>query len=150
MLCEIRNWDWQPDTKGYDVETGAHELVQERDHFRPRRFMVVAGVTVVIGVLAVVAAWGLLRLTLAGLTARGKLETPGAPRAIAGPVSGVEQSMYSTDLSGQVNRADRAAELKQYRWVDKDRGIIAIPVDKAMQVLAQPNPPEGAPRCSMN
>jgi hypothetical protein len=34
-------------------------------------------------------------------------------------------------------RAEKRAQLESYRWIDRDRGIVAIPIARAMELLAQ-------------
>ncbi len=33
--------------------------------------------------------------------------------------------------------ANQAAGLTEYRWIDQDKNIVAIPIDKAMQIVVQ-------------
>lgn len=57
------------------------------------------------------------------------------------------QSHPTSDLASE--RARENAALSGYRWADRDGGVAIIPIDRAMQLLAQPKPrhasKEGSP-----
>ena len=42
-------------------------------------------------------------------------------------------------------KAARQAELNSYRWVDRGKGIVSIPIGRAMQIVAQRGIPPTAP-----
>lgn len=41
-------------------------------------------------------------------------------------------------------------QLKNYYWIDKGKGIVAIPIDRAMQIIAQKGVPPSKPAASPN
>src|SRR5690348_8975891 len=45
------------------------------------------------------------------------------------------QSAPQLDIAAY--RAQKRAELDSYRWIDRERGIVAIPIARAMELLAE-------------
>jgi hypothetical protein len=43
-------------------------------------------------------------------------------------------------------RAAEEAQLHSYRWVDREAGIAAIPIERAMEILAQRGLPKQKPQ----
>jgi hypothetical protein len=92
----------------------------------------------IIGFLAFVA------VSLVGLRAyyawdgRGPVVTP--PRPFAPP-------RLQTDPVGDLNRlkAQQRAQLTGYGWVDRDRGLARIPIERAMDMIAARGPDAYAP-----
>ncbi len=41
-------------------------------------------------------------------------------------------------------RADQEQQLSGYRWVDRERGVVAIPIERAMELVARELPSRGA------
>ncbi len=82
------------------------------------------------------------------------------PQAVLPPEVGqtkiglVEQQLFDTNLRGARDRAARQAHLDGYGWVDRQAGIIHLPIARAMELVAQgvrvpagqapPPPPIGA------
>jgi hypothetical protein len=72
------------------------------------------------------------------------------PEAMSVPPPNL-QAMPTQDLTAFRYREDRV--LHSYGWVDKDAGIVRIPIDEAMRILAErglpavaPSPPAESPR----
>lgn len=89
--------------------------------------------------LARLAAGALGLFALAGATAaliqRDELGalTDGREAAATAPAPGViEQNTRARDLA-----AARHVQLREYGWVDRDKGIIRIPIDRAMQLVVE-------------
>jgi len=49
----------------------------------------------------------------------------------------VDQVPFSSDKRLPKWRHDRKMQLEHYGWVDKTKGIVRIPIDRAMELLAQ-------------
>jgi len=58
----------------------------------------------------------------------------------------VDQVLFTGDHRLADWRAERAARLNGYGWVDRSKGIAHIPIDKAMDEIAAGALPEGAPK----
>lgn len=115
---------------------------------RDIRFVVIVIAWIVLfGVLALVAlvSGGLLRLLskpLAVTTAPNPIENPGLP---ARP----RLELHLPEKLRQLRAAEEAV-LNHYGWVDRARGVVHIPIDRAMQDVleeglpARKNSPEAA------
>jgi hypothetical protein len=58
----------------------------------------------------------------------------------------VDQVPFITDHRLESWRAERAARLNGYGWVDKAKGIAHVPIEKALDAVATGALPAGAPR----
>jgi len=68
---------------------------------------------------------------------RGRLPPP--PR-----LEGIQQRQGGTRPDHADERSGAAAELNEFRWVDRTAGVVAIPLDTAMQLVVEQNrPPTG-------
>ena len=75
-------------------------------------------------------------------TAREKqLDTSGSPLADTREIPTAPQLQVnpSTDLIQL--RAREQARLDSYGWVDRQQGLVHIPIERAMEMLAEPSPP---------
>jgi hypothetical protein len=88
--------------------------------------------------ILVIAAGSLLLLfgSIGGLAIVYRIDAPSAspppPRVFAEP-------RLRVDEAGQLHerQAHQRAELEQYRWIDKQNGVIRIPVARAMELIAK-------------
>ncbi len=114
---------------------GVHEGHEERDvHARPIALAALA--LAVVMVAAFVSMDVLFRILAAGQTARTAkpsplaaqygLKEPPAPRLQTAPLKDLQ------DL-----RARDAAALHAYAWVDREAGVVRIPIARAIEVLAE-------------
>jgi len=88
---------------------------------------------VVIAALAVAVAIG-SSLTAAYALFHGPgATTVSGPPAVASPVA--LQPAPERDISAY--RADKQRQISEYAWVDRDRGIVRIPIERAMELRAQ-------------
>jgi hypothetical protein len=58
----------------------------------------------------------------------------------------VDQVLFEGDQRVTTWRAARAARLNGYGWVDRSKGIVHIPIERAMDEAASGMLPEGAPK----
>jgi hypothetical protein len=98
------------------------------------------GLLVLIACTAVAIMWRVMAYethdtgTLRGSPLAGLRPLPPTPRLQITP---------STDLKG--TREQEHDLLSTYGWVDKDKGVARIPIDRAMDLLAQRGLPQGKP-----
>ena len=123
-----------------DVATG-----YEHGDIRPRFVLLGAGLLLaVMGLVLVSITWLQVQATDTPVTVGRPSElidgldgaaapTPAAPRLEAQP--GQEFSAY---------RTAEAQKLTTYRWVDRQAGVVAIPIDRAMDLLAEQGLPTRA------
>ncbi len=55
-------------------------------------------------------------------------------------VARVEQELYGEQGKGQALEAKERRALEHYHWVDKDRGLVSIPIDQAMDLVLEERP----------
>jgi hypothetical protein len=63
------------------------------------------------------------------------------PSAQAGELRGFAAPRLETDPARDIAAFDRekAAKLHGYRWIDRSRGQVQIPIERAMELLPQPD-----------
>ena len=49
----------------------------------------------------------------------------------------VEKVILVPEKNSESILANQAAALTEYRWINQDKNIVAIPIDKAMQIVVQ-------------
>ena len=111
------------------------DLLQEDDHVSHRN--VILGMLVVFAVTAAMIVWA-WATTDQGLAER----RPGRdfPDERLGPrkdVLGVRQAILRHGGVGEVRDAHSPRELDAYRWLDPDRRIVTLPIEQAMDRIAE-------------
>ncbi|KYF47766.1 hypothetical protein BE08_42655 [Sorangium cellulosum] len=119
------------------------DVRQEEDELPWRRILAIALAVIVIFV--VLGAWAvmILREREAALRAAGRsmghAREGFAPR---GTVSGVDLRIFRRAASGEdglgtvLNRRKRE-ELGRFGWADRERGLVQIPIEDAMRLVAE-------------
>jgi hypothetical protein len=110
-------------------------LAQEEDRLPWATILLVFLVTALVGVLLVVWAFYAMK-------AREHVLRPSAafPERDLGPrrnVGGELQELYGGTGPGQLLEQHQRQDLSHFRWVDKAHGIVAIPIDEAMELVAR-------------
>ncbi len=109
----------------------AFEVAQEDDAVAARKVSAVMVTGVVVTVLAVAIAGWILAATRAGLPWHEAATAPVAPRQIARiHQTPIERTRHGLDLRERQRRS-----LEEYRWLDRERGIVQIPIERAMQIV---------------
>jgi len=107
------------------------------------QFLVGLAVTCVVVAFLLVAFYRGMRSYVAGLQPPPPLMKFEASRTAPGPVL---QDKPTPDL--RAFRAQEDAILSTYGWADKSRGVVRIPVEEAMRLLAERGLPRTAPEPS--
>jgi len=72
---------------------------------------------------------------------------PRIPAELGKPEIGiVDQVLFEGDQRVAVWRAQRAARLNGYGWVDRSKGIAHIPIERAIEQVLNGTLPDGAPK----
>jgi hypothetical protein len=116
---------------------------QEREHVHGARLAQIAVASVVITIASVLVAWGMERATT---THASQYSTAPPPPAGLGTV---ERSLFLAEPGrGRAEIRARRAELDRWAWVDRDAGLVSMPVDRAIDLwaarhdaAAPPSPP---------
>ncbi len=114
-------------------ETGRPTVRQERDHVARTP---VYGAAFVLAVL--LATCGVVTWVAAGnapltIGRRAAPDTKEVPR----DVNTIDLALFSAGLPARGNPDETRRTLETYGWVDRDRGIVRIPVRRAMELLAE-------------
>jgi hypothetical protein len=91
-------------------------------------------------VFAIVAAFATTHVGNADRASTRVAASPGKPPPIAGPVT------LQPDPEQDIRqfRTEKQRLLEAYGWVDREHGIARIPIERAMQLLANPPAASGS------
>ncbi len=104
----------------------------EEDRVPGRAIAITAIVALAVGAIGVGAAGGILRFE-----SNGRPSPP--PPVHASPQIGiVEQTLIGATRRGLDERAKQKDALTRFGWVDRKRGIVRIPIDRAMDLVVDP------------
>jgi hypothetical protein len=126
---------------GHDLAHGQVRAEEDRVHTP-----VVVGVGVaslLVFLLAGAAAVGYLRMRQGQ---HPPIVIP--PEAGQSKIGMVEQDLFDVAVRGEQDATRRKAKLGRYGWVDREKGIVHLPIDRAMELVAQgvrPGPKPGTP-----
>lgn len=104
---------------------------QESDSIPGWSIVAVAISAVIIGVGSVLISSELLTRWQHGLEGGPPPRPAQAPRT----VGMVEQTLIADDRLGLRIAAEKRAELERYGWVDRQKGLIRIPIERAFDLL---------------
>jgi hypothetical protein len=108
---------------------------------------VIAVGVVALVVFALGTIWAVAILHRETARAHATTGVTSRPALIGQPEIGiVDQVLFSGDHRLADWRAERAARLNGYGWIDRSKGIAHIPIEKAMDEVASGALPEGAPK----
>jgi len=114
---------------------------QEDDVVASRRIVLVTAAAVVVALAAVFAASVLLERDLGSL--RAGAPTGASARAAGRRIANVEQTPILAARDGLDLRDLQRRELSRARWLDRDAGVAAIPIERAMDLVAGEEGAEG-------
>ena len=115
------------------------ELHQEDDDVPRWKVLAALLATRVIGAIFIAAAVSLNAARIAELRPSGFFpERWLGPRR---PVGRVRQDVFGEHRLGPTLAARKEQELGSYGWVDRDRGVVRIPIDRAMDLVEQGRKP---------
>jgi hypothetical protein len=126
-----------------DHEPGHGRVRAEEDRVDSRTIVAVGLGSLVLFLLAGAAAVGYLRMR------QGEHPPLVIPPEIGQSKIGmIEQDQFDVAVRGEDDRARRRERLESYGWVDREKGIVHLPIERAMELVAQgvrPAPGPGAP-----
>lgn len=117
---------------------GDFEVHQEDDVIPSRRLALITALSLVTGIVGVFFAWLVLETNTGGI--RSTLPGGAGPAPASSTISGLEQSPIFGAGRGNDLKAAERVELSQYRWLDRDAGVAAIPIERAMDLVIQGSP----------
>jgi hypothetical protein len=113
---------------------GAFAVRQEDDTIAAGRLVKIAGLSIGVGLIGVLVSALLLETNTGGI--RGHLPAGATPRAAGRAIAGIEQTPLFGAADGLDLRQRQRDELSHYRWVDRDAGLAAIPIERAIDLVA--------------
>jgi hypothetical protein len=117
------------------LETGAFAVRQEQDSIAGGRLVKIAVLAIAVGLTGVAFSVLLLETNTGGI--RGHLPGGASPRAAGSAIADVAQTPLFGAADGLALRRKQRDELSRYRWVDRDAGLAAIPIEQAMDLVAR-------------
>jgi hypothetical protein len=114
---------------------GHFEVRQEADVLPSPTLVKVATAAVAIGLLGVFFSALLLETNIGGIRASAANGQP--PPAAGSEIARIEQAPILGPARGLDLRDREREELSRYRWVDRDAGLAAIPIERAMDLVEQ-------------
>jgi hypothetical protein len=114
------------------TEHAPHGQVRsEEDRISTPRILVVGIGSLVLFFVASVVTAGYLRMR------QGQHPVVPIPAEIGSSKIGlVEQQLFDRAVRGERDRAVREERLRSYGWVDRRQGIVHIPIERAMELVA--------------
>jgi hypothetical protein len=122
----------------------SHEPSHSTEHLPPPEAQaeeaIASGKVLLVGILALIvfagaAYWStqIWRQTRFGLEPNG----PVAPGTEIGKaeIGIVDQTPFETVRTAERTRAEQLKQLQSYGWIDRDKGVIHLPIDKAIDQL---------------
>lgn len=107
------------------------EVRQEDDRVSSRTIVAVFGAAIVVTLLSIGVQWLMLR------SRRSELDRPRPAAARVAPrqIAAIHQTLIEKDRHGLELRDEQRAALEGWSWVDRDRGVARIPIERAMDML---------------
>jgi hypothetical protein len=129
---------------GHGHHIGGPGTGPDQDHIDFTKVIAVGVVSLVIFAVSTYWAWTILRSERDGLSVRGE---PPVPTKMGQPEIGiVDQVPFAIDNRLEAWRAERQQHLNGYGWIDRERHVIHIPIDKAIdELLGGATPPAPLP-----
>jgi hypothetical protein len=134
-----------------DIHSLPHEVSEDTDDgINLKKIILVGAISLVVFALSAVVAWWMLREDNAVFAARGVAATPRGLNKLQ-EVGLVDVAHFDDDHRLEQWRAAKAKAATSYGWVDRNKGIVHIPIEEAMkEVVRQAQSgapaPGGAPR----
>jgi hypothetical protein len=121
-----------PHSTAHGDHAGGQPTRSEEDQISTRTILLVG-----VGSLLVFFVAGAAAVTY--LHARQAAHGPVAMPSEAGKskIGMVEQDFFDVSVRGTRDRARKRARLASYGWVDRNAGVVHLPIERAMELVAQ-------------
>jgi hypothetical protein len=103
---------------------------QEEDRVEVTKLIVIGVVALIVFTVGVLWSWAILRARRPDL--RGPGSTAGATQIGRREIGIVDQIPFASRTDPEVGRAAARRKLNGYGWVDRRRGIIRVPIERAI------------------
>lgn len=124
----------------HDASHGHHDVRSEEDRVSSGMVIAVGVASLVVFFFASLAAGGYLHL-------RQEEHPPIAvpPEIGQSKIAMIEQQLFDVAVRGTRDRARRLERLRSYGWVDREAGVVHMPIERAMDLVAKGVRPPQAP-----
>jgi hypothetical protein len=119
------------------------DVKYETEDFSPHGIRWFTAGLAVLAVMVLVLMGGLLWFLSGGWPPRQGLVSPMVPAPNMSPAPDLQ---VASSVDYQQMRAAEEAQLRSYRWVNREAGIAAIPIQRAMEILASRGLPAQKPQ----
>jgi len=110
---------------------------QEEDVLPSRKVLLILGSTVGFGILLCIVAW--LTLWREEGTIRPARHFPEARLGRPHAVENVRQGVFSLERGGLDQDVEERARLNEWKWIDREKRIARIPIDRAIDWVVEEN-----------
>jgi hypothetical protein len=124
-----------------DSHPPGHESEDQIDFFK----VILVGI-VSLGIFALGTVWAVWILHHETAKAEAVTGVPRYPELGKAEIGIVDQVLFEGDHRLATWRAERAARLNGYGWSDRSKGIVHIPIERALEEAASGALPDGAPK----
>jgi hypothetical protein len=107
-------------------------VTQDRDRLPLRRVATIAVLGVIVAVGSVVVSGAIENCEIR--VQRTGIASSSVPR----PIGTVETRLANNSRRGLDLVAEQKRTLESYGWIDRERGIVRIPIDRAIDLTAEP------------
>ena len=122
----------------------AHDVRSEEDRIDTAKIVAVGVAALVVFFLGSFAATGYLHLR------QSRHQGPPIPPEVGqNKIARVEQQLFELSVRGERDRAAKLRRLGSYGWVDREAGVVHLPIDEAMGLVVKgirPMPVEQPPQ----
>ncbi len=133
------------DVSNDDLHGHDHGVRSEEDHVNALKIILVG-----VGALLVffLGSWATVAYLGARMEAHGPITIP--PEIGLSKIGLVEQQPFAQAVRGERAKVQQRERLESYGWVDRQAGVVHIPIAEAMRLVASgarvgPAPADGAP-----
>jgi hypothetical protein len=116
----------------HEPEHGHGQVRAEEDRVHTPVVVGVGVASLLVFLLAGAAAAGYLRMRQGQ---HPPLVIP--PEVGQSKIGMVEQDLFAVAVRGQEDHARRRAKLGSYGWVDREKGVVHLPIERAMELVVQ-------------
>jgi len=118
-----------------------HEARSEDDRVSSGKVIAVGVASLVVFFFASLAAGSYLRLRQSEHP-----RVPPPPEIGKSKIAMVEQDMFDVAVRGTRDRAQRLEKLASYGWIDREAGVVHMPIERAMELVTKGVRPAQAPK----
>jgi hypothetical protein len=118
------------------IYRAGHPDLQQEDDVVPRR-AILGVLASVLAIFALLIAWAWHALRKEEATIRPSRAFPERTYVPRRDVQKLQERLYDGEGAGQALKKRQREALRSFGWVDRDKGIVSIPIDDAISIVSQ-------------